>query len=564
VEEIMAGKGFEYRYRAPRNAPEERGGIPPVYSRTIDNEYAMVIERNAVITLRDGVKIYADVFRPADERPVPPIIAWTPYGKHVPFDPKRFVNAGVKDGDTSKYTAFEAPDPTFWIPNGYAVVVIDTRGTWYSEGTAHYLAPEEAQDFYDAVEWAGTQPWSNGKVGLSGVSYLAQLQWRVAELNPPHLAAINPWEGWTDSYREVATHGGIPDTHFWPSLWNRWGASKNTIEDLETETKEHPLFDDFWKSKAADFSKITAPAFVVASWTDQGLHTRGTFEGFKHIASKEKYLLAHGQKKWAHYYVPENMRKLHEFFDHYLKGADNGVQSWPKVTVEVREKNGVARTRVENEWPLARTQYTKLYLDADNRAMQPSPAPEVSTASYDSDVPELGEADRAVFDIKFDKTTELTGYMKLHVFMSCSATDDMDVFVGLHKLDRNGNFVPFAYYAQFDDGPVALGWLRASHRELDPVKSTEWQPVHPHTREQKIKPGEIVPLDVEIWPSGTTFEAGETLRLIVQGGDLYRYPVDIAPVYFRHKNLGVNKGRHVIHTGGQYESYLLVPIIPEK
>ena len=140
----------------------------------------------------------------------------------MPFDPRRFLNAGVKEGDTSEFTAFEAPDPVFWVPSGYAVVNVDIRGTWYSEGTAHYLAPEEAQDFYDTVEWAGTQPWSNGKVGLSGVSYLAQLQWRVAELNPPHLAAINPWEGWTDSYREVATHGGIPDTHFWPTLWNRW------------------------------------------------------------------------------------------------------------------------------------------------------------------------------------------------------------------------------------------------------------------------------------------------------------------------------------------------------
>jgi predicted acyl esterase len=561
----MAGKGFDYRYRAPRNAPEERGGTPPVYSRTIDNEHAMLIERNAVITLRDGVKIYADVFRPADEaKPVPPIIAWTPYGKHVPFDPRRFLNAGVKEGDTSKYTAFEAPDPTFWIPKGYAVVVIDVRGTWYSEGNAHYLAPEEAQDFYDAVEWAGTQPWSNGKVGLSGVSYLAQLQWRVAEMNPPHLAAINPWEGWTDTYREVATHGGIPDTHFWPSLWDRWGASRNSIEDLETETKEHPLFDDFWRSKKADFSKITTPAFVVASWTDQGLHTRGTFEGFKHIASKEKYLVAHGQKKWAHYYVPENMRKLRSFFDHYLKGADTDVKSWPKVTVEVRERNGVAKTRAENEWPLARTQYTKLHLDAASRKMQTTPVAQASSTSYNPIVPELGEADRAIFDITFDRPTELTGYMKVRVFMSCAETDDMDVFVGLHKLDKNGQLVPFAYYAQFDDGPVALGWLRASHRELDPQRSTEWQPVHPHTREQKIPPGEIVPLDIEIWPSGTLFEAGETLRLIVQGDDLNRYSTQIAPVYFRHKNASVNKGRHTIHTGGQYDSYLLVPVIPEK
>jgi predicted acyl esterase len=558
----MPVKSFEYRYRAPRNTPEERGGKPPAYSRTIDNEHAMLIERDVIVSMRDGTKLYADVFRPADERPVPPIIAWTPYGKHVPFDPRRFLNAGVKEGATSKYTAFEAPDPTFWIPHGYAVVVIDVRGTWYSEGTAHYLAPEEAQDFHDAIEWAGTQRWSTGKVGLSGVSYLAQLQWRVAELNPPHLAAMNPWEGWTDSYREVATHGGIPDTHFWPSLWNRWGASRGTIEDLEAETKEHPLFDDFWRSKAVDFSKIRVPAFVVASWTDQGLHTRGTFEGFKHIASPQKWLLAHGQKKWAHYYVPENMRRLHLFFDHFLKGQDNEVKNWPKVMVEVRESNGVGIFRAEKEWPLARTQYTKLYLNAAKGALEKEPVRETATVSYDSNVPELAEADRAIFDITFDEDTELTGYMKLRVFMSCDAADDMDVFVGLHKLDKDGKVVPFAYYAQFDDGPVALGWLRASHRELDPQKSTEWQPVHPHTREQKIKPGDVVPLDIEIWPSGTLFKAGEQLRLIVQGDDLNRYSTTIAPVYFRHTATSVNKGRHVIHAGGNYESYLLAPVIP--
>jgi uncharacterized protein len=400
---------FQYRYRKPRNTPEERGGKPPAYRRILENRHAMIIERDVVIPMRDGVKLYADIFRPPDERPVPPIIAWTPYGKHVPFDPRRFLNAGVKEGDTSEYTAFEAPDPVFWVPSGYAVIVIDVRGTWYSEGTAHYLAPEEAQDFYDAVEWAGMRPWSNGKVGLSGVSYLAQLQWRVAELNPPHLAAINPWEGWTDSYREVATHGGIPDTHFWPTLWNRWGAAKGQIEDLEAETKEHPLYDDFWRSKAVDFSKIKAPAFVVASWTDQGLHTRGTFEGFKHIASKQKYLLAHGQKKWAHYYVPENMQRLRHFFDHVLKGVDNDVKNWPKVLIEVRERNGVAKVRAENEWPLARTHYTKLYLNAARGRLESAPVAQTASVSYGAVVAELAEAERATFIITFDRDTELTG-----------------------------------------------------------------------------------------------------------------------------------------------------------
>ncbi len=237
---------------------------------------------------------------------------------------------------------------------------------------------------------------------------------------------------------------------------------------------------------------------MVASWTDQGLHTRGTFEGFKHIASKQKYLLAHGQKKWAHYYVRDNMRRLRDFFDHVLKGVDNDVKNWPKVQIEVRERDGVAGARTENEWPIARTQYTKLYLNAANGRLQPAPVAQTAAISYGAAVPELAEAERATFEITFDRNTELTGYMKLRVFMSCTEGDDMDVFVGLHKLDAAGAVVPFAYYAQFDDGPVALGWLRASHRELDLKKSTEWQPVHTHTRIQKIAPGEIVPLEIEI------------------------------------------------------------------
>ena len=227
------------------------------------------------------------------------------------------------------------------------------------------------------------------------------------------------------------------------------------------------------------------------------------------------------------------------------------------MTVEVRERHSVGTFRAENEWPLARTQYTPLYLDAAG-TMQREKVADAGTVSYDATP---GGADRAVFDITFDAPTELTGYIKLRVYMAAQDADDMDVFVGLQKLDANGAIVPFAYYAQFDDGPVALGWLRASHRELDAAKSTDWQPVHPHAREQKFRPGEIVPLDIEIWPSGTRFAAGETLRLIVQGDDINRYSKEKVPVYFRHE-ASVNKGRHVIHVGGPYNSHLLVPVIP--
>jgi len=137
--------------------------------------------------------------------------------------------------------------------------------------------------------------------------------------------------------------------------------------------KRHPLFDDYWASKNADLSQITVPAFVVASWTDHGLHNRGTLEGFKKIASKDKWLLVHGRKKWWHFYQPENVERQRQFFNRFLKGIDNHVKDWPRVRLEVREEYYVGRSRNENEWPLARTKYTKLFLNASDGKMGQSP-----------------------------------------------------------------------------------------------------------------------------------------------------------------------------------------------
>lgn len=549
---------FSYRFRAPLNAPEARGGRPPVYRRTI--EYGMIIERDVAVALRDGVRIFVDVYRPRDEQPAAPLIAWGPYGKHVPNEPARFPAAGLNPEHMSPITPFEGPDPVYWVPRGYAVVTVNPRGTWYSEGNATYLSPEEAQDFYDVIEWAGVQSWSSGKVGLTGVSYLASSQWRVAELNPPHLAAMNPWEGWADTYREVGYHGGIPDSWFWPYLWRRWGASSTMIEDWRAEMQEHPFFDAFWASKAAAFAKIETPAFIVASWTDQGLHTRGTLEGFKHVASDYKWLEVHGRKKWAYYYEPASVSRLQVFFDHFLKGLPTAIGDWPKVRLEIRERYFVGAMRGESEWPLARTQYKKLYLNAEDGSLRPEPVAAAHSIRYEA-VCGLPEADHAKFDITFAEATELTGHMKLRLFMSAEGADDLDVFVGLQKLDRNGAVVHFPYYAQFEDGPVALGWLRASHRELDAARSTEHQPVLAHRKAEKIEPETVVMLDIEIWPSSTRFDAGEGLRLIVQGSDINKYPKTSAPVYFRHED-SVNRGLHVIHTGAEHGSYLLVPVIP--
>lgn len=537
---------FEYRFRPPLAAPSERGAHPPSHEKS--EVEGVIYEKDVSVKLPDGVVIYVDVFRP-DGRAAP-LIGWGPYGKHGHTRYSvNFPKADVADENLSAYTAFEAPDPVYWARHGYAVINPDPRGTWHSRGRATYLSPEEAKDYAALIEWAGTQPWSNGRVGLSGVSYLTSSQWRVAELEPPHLAAINPWEGWSDTYREVVRHGGIPETSFWPYLPGRWGHSVTEVEDLLLETGNRPFLDAYWKSKQAALERIKVPAFVCASWTDQGLHTRGTLEGYRRISSEQKWLYVHGRKKWAHYYEPRCVEMQRAFFDHFLLERETGLSQWPRVRYELREKYYQGAEFAAAEWPIENTEYVPLYLSPGGLTGSPGGA---QSTSYD---PTKGE--RVSFDYIFPKDANVAGHMALRLWVSIDAGEDMDIFVAIQKLDRDGEVVPFAYYAQFEDGPVALGWLRVSHRELDLEASKPYMPVLAHQRELPLEPGEIVPVDVEIWPSGTCFAAGEGLRLIIQGSDIYDYPRP--SVHARHEDLR-NAGKQNLFMGEPRPSRLLIPI----
>lgn len=536
--------------------PPEQFGYPGHgYRTTIEN--GIIIERDVTVRLRDGVEMYIDVFRPEGQEQVPALICWSPYGKHAPLSWDFWPGAGVDPKKISKITAFEALDPVYWCPQGYAVIYPDPRGTWGSQGEATFFSSQEAGDAYDLIEWAGTQPWSSGKVGMGGVSYLAWSQWKVATLNPPHLAAINPWEGVSDFYREFAFHGGIPDTQFVAMVQMVSSASKSRVEDYDHMRELHPLFDDYWQSKNADLSKITVPAYVVASWTDHGLHTRGTLEGFKQISSEHKFLEIHGRKKWQYFYDDASVERQRQFFDRFLKGIQNEVDNWPKVRLEVRDRFYEGEFRDETEWPLARTEYRKLYLDACTGSAGWSRVDEESEVRYDPQA----EDQAARFDFRFEETTELIGHMKLRLWVEADGSDDMDLFVGIQKLDRDGKLVPFPFFATFDDGNVALGWLRVSHRELDEKRSTPEQPWLLHQRELMLKPGEIVPVDIEIWPAGTHFAAGESLRVVVKGNDINKYPPEL---FANRHDSARNRGQHVIHTGGKYDSHLLVPVIPGR
>lgn len=538
----------------PSTAPNKPPLPPREYARR--EEDGLLIERNVEVPMRDGVRILVDIYRPADaaDADLPIILGWSPYGKHGLSD-KLWPPSGVREGWLSRFTAFEAPDPAFWCPNGYAVVFADPRGAWLSEGDLRHNGIGEGEDCHDCIEWLAALPWTNGRVGMTGVSYLAAIEYLVASLKPPHLAAINPWEGFSDWYREFAYHGGIRETGFLPRGSDNLRFSLGRTENTLANVRAHPLYDAYWKSKEVDLSAIEVPAYVVASWSDQGLHTRGTIEAWRAMASRQKWLEIHGQKKWAHYYQPSSRAKRKAFFDHFLKGIETDLASWPPVLIEVRENAREFETRAEQEWPLARTSYRKLFLDASNGTLGPDLPKESSAVRYDP----LDEAGEAVFDHRFSDDTELTGYMKLKLWVEAEGADDMDLFVALQKLDRDGNVVGFVFYAFYDNGPVALGWLRASHRALDQARSTPWQPVHSHLVEECLSPGEVVPVEIEIWPSSTLFKAGESLRVVVKGIDIYRDALPNLP-FARHEDLR-NAGCHIVHTGGRCDSHLLVPMI---
>lgn len=503
-------------------------------------------ERDVGVKLRDGKTIYMDIFRPPEASKIPAILSWSPYGKHVPQEPP----PGVAKNLVSGLQKFEGPDPAYWCNNGYAIINVDTRGAFSSEGDIYFWGKVDALDGKDIIEWLANQEWCNGKIGMSGNSWLAIAQWFIASENPPHLSAIAPWEGLSDLYREDVLRGGIPNIGFNDVIINSM-RGKNYIEDIPAMVQKYPLMNEYWEGKSAHLENIKIPAYIVASWTND-LHTFGTLEGFRRISSKEKWLRIHNTHEWADYYTPENVEDLRRFFDRYLKDKNNGWENTPRIRLSVLDPGGKdILNRIENEWPIARTQYQKLYLDGSNNLMSQNPLEKESFIRYKAD----DNTSQASFIYSFEEDTELIGYFKLHLWVESEGSDDMDIFVLIQKLDKDGNPQIIKKGMVNYYGPN--GRLRVSHRDIDREKSTLWLPFHSHKEERLLKPKEIVPCDIIIWPSGIVWHKGEKLRLLIGGFNPspFHLPGIPGPIIR-------NKGYHVIHTGGKYDSYLLVPVIP--
>lgn len=525
------------------------GVCPAVNRRTYECAPGIICEQDVEVTMRDGIKILVDIFRPKDKTDIPVLISWSFYGKRPGEGMGEWQIMGVAPGTVSAFTKFESPDPLYWCYKGYAIANVDPRGVGHSEGDVSFFGTQDARDGYDFIEWVAKQWWCNGKVGMSGNSAVAMTQWRIAAECPPHLVCIAPWEGTSDIYRESIYEGGIPAIAF-----NEFIASSisgdNAVDDPCAMARKSPLMNEYWEDKIPKFENIKIPVYCTACWNH--FHLRGAFQGFRKIKSPKKWMRAHREFEWPDGYDREHLAELNMFFDRYLKDIHNCWESTPRIRLEVQDAHEFlyAKDRPEERFPMKRTEYKKLYLDAGSNALSWEPVAEESKCVYD------GNEGVANFDIKFEEDIEITGYMKLRLWVEADGHDDMDMFVNIQKLDTQGEWLPVDVLGE--PHPGTWGKMRVSHRALDEEKSTKFQPIQSHLKEEKLSPGEIVPVDIEIVPSSRFWHKGQSLRIQVAG----RYIREgwFEPLFWDTDN----HGNHIIHSGGKYDSYLQIPVIPPK
>ncbi|KAF5600098.1 hydrolase family [Fusarium pseudoanthophilum] len=581
---------------------------------TADKEsFPYIFEQNATVPLKagDGL-VRLNVYRPKGVDKVPVLVTYGPYGKDIwyqDFHPKSF--SEVNPQHKSQHSAWETPDPGFWTKHGYAIVRADERGLGQSTGKLDTMSRGTSEAFFDVVEWAAEQPWSSGKVGLLGISYYAGSQWRVAARKPKGLSAIVPWEGMSDYYRDRCRHGGILSNAFIKFWWNRqvitnqygrpgrnarnWGP--DTIEgdlpeeELEANRQDQTIdnqvnrFRDeaYYASKEYDMGDIEVPLLSVGNWGGILLHLRGNIEGYIHAGSKFKYLRLITGRHDLPFYYEEEVEIQRSFLDAFLKGEDR--VGWSEegkvapVSLVLRkgnvgfndaEKEKAYPRREENEWPIARTQYKKLFLTPEQGLTWEEPKTERKKVTYKAlgtlDKPEVVQFSTPAFEAE----TEITGHVVAHLNVSVSpdpsgpTPSDIDLFVTLRHFDPSGEEVFYTGTAG-DPVPLTKGWLRVSLRKVDSEhpKHREWLPHRNYTSKdvQPVIQGEVYGVDIEVWPTNVIVDKGGKLVFEVSSGDtqgsgifLHNDPVD--------RSLEVFQGSNHIHFGPRQQNYITLPVIP--
>jgi uncharacterized protein len=547
--------------------------------------YGIVVEKDINVALRDGASLKADVLRPHADGRFPAILNLGPYQKD-----KMWVPPDDLEEQSNPLMNWETINPQWWVPKGYIAVRIDARGTGKSSGQTDPWSFQESLDFYDSIEWTAQQPWCSGSVGLCGISYFAINQWFVAIHQPPSLKAIIPWEGFADLYRDALFHGGLLNnfmtnwfvTHLAHHLIGRAYAHNPDAFQTNVLWKwlRNNLDSGAFAGAQAQWDKITVPMLTVGNWSGMGLHLRGNTEAFMRAASRHKKLRIHSGTHVHPFYTEEGRREQLRFFDYWLKGIENGVMDEPPVKLAIRQGGGAIRWRFENEWPLKRTKWTCFYFDL----APPAPGQTANTGGLVTANPQIvgsrtyfasgaskggsssasstflaSGAMQSGMGISLDSAplpedTEVTGPVAATLWVA-SSTEDMDLFLTIRNIDPDGNDV-WEIGQQGQQVCVAKGWLRVSHRECDPELSLPYRPYHRHKRRLSLQPGEVVKVEVEIWPTSMVFKKGHRIRLDIQPRD------GVGSLHYTHYHADYNTGTNTIFSGADKESFLLLPIIP--
>ena len=532
------------------------------------------------VQVGDGAEIAVALYSPEGNGQFPALFAASPY---------RFDNNVLPA--SPQFLWRETGPIDFYVKQGYVYAHMDVRGSGRSGGNYTLFGRQEQQDCYDVIEWIGGQRWSNGKVGTIGQSYYCMLQWFIGALAPPALACMGAHDGMNDLYRASVYQGGIPGEFFYSYWWtqnriiNRWpangGPTREQREDFGTWVAEHPTYDEFWRERCAFelLDRIKVPLYSSGVWAKMQLHTRGNIEGFKRARGAKKLRMSGVPNAWAaaaeFASVEFHERIMLPFYDHYLKGKTTDYLDRPPVQYALRGSNTM---RSAETWPPAGVLYRTWYLgrgpsgsvtslnDGSLSTTQgegatsyeyPNPGWVTGVVGFGPTGPAGGfDPVRRVLTFttaSLANDLEICGPIKL-VLHAASTCKDTDFFIKLtDQFPQSSD--DLAKGLNPGGELVTRGWLRASHRALDPARSTEMEPYHTHDAPESLVPGQVYRFDISLEPMAYLFKAGHRIRLEIVNGDS---PVTEAlwTHYYRPDKIGED----TVYHNAQYPSALTLPV----
>lgn len=540
----------------------------------------MIHEKDVLITVRDGIKIAVRIYRPDGTGPFPALFAPSPYrydNNELPAQPM--------------FLWRETGPIDWYVGQGYAFVQADVRGTGFSQGTYGFLDRKEQQDLYDVIEWIGTQSWCNGKVGGIGQSYFAMSQWFMGIQNPPHLACLGLYDGLNDPYRYMAYPGGIEGNflYYWFNaslrVANLYPANgdhpRQVADDMLLEMQRHPFYDDYWKERSAieQLDKIKVPVFSIGVWAKQDLHLDGNIRGYQALKGPKKLAITGTATAFSSAIdfddVEFHKKYLLPFYDMYLKGSKTSYAARPNVEYTIRNSGLVRSFEV---WPPPGVRPTNFYLGKgpsgsvaslnDGVLAGTPPGTGGGSVAYSYPNPKwvlgmvpLGpqgpDPARGVLTFTgepLQADLEIAGDGKLVVYAS-TTRNDIDVIVKLSEQFAQ-NAEERAKGIQPRYAIVTKGWLRASHQDRDPVRSTEANPYYTHAKSTPLVPRQIYKLEVALQPIAHIFKAGSRLRVEICCGDS-----PVTDGLFCHIYRPDKIGTDTIHHDADHPSHVVLPVL---